>query len=274
MKKIIDCHTHLQTKQLIEEYYKDCKGFAIVMKALDSLIGNGDDIYEEISHFDNIFLCECVDAFSKTSIEDQLKTIEQHLQQYKIVGIKIYLGYQPIFADDKKLFTVYDFAEKHNLSIVFHCGMLVETLQKKTKFNYSSCLPIAKIAKKYPKVNFIVSHFDYPNLQDCLKVITENKNVFTDISGQYENYDNKPYEDLKNLYLEELTCALKNFNKQDILSKVMFGTDYFGKGSGFDEVETYVSTLDAMFGKKNKKLYLYENCLHAYPKIKEYINKK
>lgn len=42
MANLIDCHTHLQTVNLIEEYFKKRKGYAIAIKALDSLIGNGD----------------------------------------------------------------------------------------------------------------------------------------------------------------------------------------------------------------------------------------
>ena len=241
------------------------------MKALDSLIGNGDKIYEEIGEIDNIFLCECIDAFSKTSIEDQLKNIKKNLCKYKIIGINIYLVYQPIFADDEKLLPVYKFCEQNNLTAVFHCGVGAENLHSEKQINYSSCLPIAKIAKKFDKINFIISHFDYPNFNDCLKVITENKNVFTDISGEYENFNNIPYENLINDFVSKIKPALNKYNIKDIINKIMFGTDYFGIGSGFDAVEEYITTLNVLFSKEYEDLFLFENCLKAYPKLSNYI---
>lgn len=270
MRKIIDCHTHLQSKELVDEYFKNRKGYAITLKALDNLIGNGDAIYI-VNKFDNIFLCECIDAFSNTSIEDQLCEIKKKLSKYKIIGIKIYLGYQPIFANDKKLLPVYKFCEENDLTAVFHCGVCAENLKCEKGKNYSSCLPIGEVAKKFPKLNFVVSHFDYPNFEDCLKVITENHNVFTDISGEYENFNGLPYLDLINDFVSKINSAINKYNIEDIIGKIMFGTDYFGIGSGFDAVEEYIETLYQLFPKKYENLFLYENCLKAYPKLSKYI---
>lgn len=104
---IIDCHTHLQSDKLIDEYFEKRDGYAIAIKALDSLIGNGDKFYEATQKYDYVFICECIDVVSEISIENQLKKIEENLKKYKTIGIKIYLGYQAIFADDKRLFPVY-----------------------------------------------------------------------------------------------------------------------------------------------------------------------
>lgn len=273
MKNIIDCHTHLQTKHLINEYFQNRDGYAIVLKALDSLIGNGNEIYSAIQNCDKIFLCECIDAFSQLSIKQQLTKIKHNLNSYQIIGIKIYLGYQPIFADDPKFIPVYEFCEKFGLSVVFHCGVGAENLPSEKQINYSSCLPIGKVAKFFPNVNFIVSHFDYPNFEDCLKVITENKNVFTDISGIYENYDETPFEDLITNFVKQLKPRLEKYNIQNVIDKVMFGTDYFGIGSGFDAVEEYIKTLYLLFPQQYENKFLFENCVNAYPKLNKYLKK-
>lgn len=272
MKKIIDCHTHLQNKELINEYFKNREGYAITLKALDSLIGNGDEIYS-IDEFDNIFLCECIDAFSDITIEEQLLNIKKKLNKYKIIGIKIYLGYQPIFANDKKLMSVYKFCEENGLTTVFHCGVCAENLNCEKDKNYTSCIYIGEVAKKFPNVNFVVSHFDYPNFEDCLKVITENHNVFTDISGEYENFEQIPYKIMIKDFVSKIKPALKKYKVEDIINKIMFGSDYFGIGSGFDAVEEYIETLYLLFPKKYKHLFLYDNCTKAYPKILYFIKK-
>lgn len=87
------------------------------------------------------------------------------MKHMQIIGIKIYLGYQAIFADDPKLFPVYQFCEKNNLSAVFHCGVGASNLYSDNSKNYASSLPIWKVAKIFPKVNFIASHFDWPNFK-------------------------------------------------------------------------------------------------------------
>lgn len=287
--KRIDCHTHLQTKSLIDEYFANSSRaerereressidyYAIAIKALDSLIGNGDDFYDAVKDYKNVFICECIDAFSDVSIERQLEKIEENLKKYQTIGVKIYLGYQPIFADDPKLFPVYKFCEKHSLSAVFHCGVGASNLYSDQSKNYASSAPIGRVAKMFPNVNFIASHFDWPNFDDCLKAITENPNVFTDISGEYENFENKPYSELIKMFVGQLSPHLKNYNKQEVAKKVMFGTDYFGEGSGFEAIEEYVQTLEILFGKEYEADYLFNTCARAYPKIKEYIlkNKK
>lgn len=268
-KEIIDCHTHLQTVGLIEEYFSKRKGYAISIKALDSLIGNGGEFYEATKKYGNVFICECIDIFKP--IDEQLKTIKEHLKIYKIVGIKIYLGYQPIFADDKKLYPVYEFAKENGLSVVFHCGVGAENLSSDKSKNFASSLPIEKVARDFPNVVFIASHFDYPNFDDCAGIVMRNPNIFTDISGEFENFDNLPYDKLIAYFTNQLSPVVKKYGQEAISKKVMFGTDYFGIGSGFDAVEEYVKTCEKLFGKQNLNNCLWNNCLKAYPKIKKFL---
>lgn len=75
------------------------------------------------------------------------------------------------------------------------------------------------------------------------------------------------------MFISKLTPHLNQYKKEEIVKKVMFGTDYFGIGSGFDAIDEYVKTLEILFGKEYENLYLYENCVKAYPKIEEYIKK-
>ncbi len=259
----------MQTKKLIEEYFNKREGFAISIKALDSLIGNGDDFYSETKDDDRIFICECIDCLKP--ITPQLNKIKNNLNKYKIIGIKIYLGYQPIFANDKKLFEVYDFAKKQGLSVVFHCGVGAENLKSEKNINYASCVPVGEIAKLYPETNFIVSHFDYPHLDDCLNVILNNKNVFTDISGEYENFNNLDYSILMKDFITKLNNAMSKYDKSQIAQKVMFGTDYFGIGSGFEAVEEYIETAKILFGEQNLENILFNNVLKAYPALQKYL---
>lgn len=103
-----------------------------------------------------------------------------------------------------------------------------ENLESDTTENYSSCLPVANVAKKYPKLNFIVSHFDYTNLTDCAKLVLTHRNIYTDISGTYENLHNEDYNDLMNDFVFQFKDIFKCCNKRKLSKKVMFGTDFYG----------------------------------------------
>lgn len=126
MKKF-DCHTHLQTQELIDEYFSMYDvDYAIAIEALNraGAIGYNVDfwnLFKNKNH--NVVQLACIDV--EKDIAKQLKEIAKRIKDgYRIVGLKIYLGYQSIFADDPKLFAVYDFAAQNNLSVCYHCGMV------------------------------------------------------------------------------------------------------------------------------------------------------
>lgn len=270
--KVIDCHTHLQTDKLIKEYFCNRNYYTIAMKSPDSLIGNGEVFYETLKNCKNVFICECVDLYK--DIAFQLKEIEKRLNNYNIVGIKIYLGYQEFYADDKILYPVYKFAEEKNLTIVFHCGFASENLDydKKKVLTFSSSRRISQISKKFPNVNFVASHFDIPNYEDCINLILSHSNVYTDISGVLENINNEDDSLVIQDFINSISPVLSKFDKEKVAKKVMFGTDYFGKDTKFYAVEEYIEVIKVLFGEKNLNNCLYENCLKAYPRIKNLLN--
>ncbi len=269
--KIIDCHTHLQSEKLIKEYFANTdREFAVSMQALDSLIGNGVEFWEATKKFDNIFVCPCIDSL--LPIKKQLEEIDNLSQHNKIIGIKIYTGYQSIFADDERLTPVFEYAMEKGLSVVYHCGVGAENLESAKGYNYASCLPIAKLAKRYPDVNFIASHFDYPHFDDCAKLILKFDNVYTDISGELENFKNYSNKELADKFICKIKPVLNKYDIDKLSDKVMFGTDYFGKNSGFYAVEEYIYICKSLFGEKNLDKLLFKICLKAYPKIQKFIN--
>ncbi len=265
MNLIIDCHTHLQTKQLVNEYFTNRKGCVISIKALDCLIGNSDLYYDAVRNDKRIFCAECINVVKE--IAPQLNDIENKLsdQSLQIVAIKIYLGYQPIYADDKKLYQVYEFAKKHNLSVIFHCGVVCSNEKNKAFLKYAKCTAIDKICVDFPEVHFVISHFDVPNFLECAAIVQKNENCFTDLSGILEKVDFFNKRKMKKQLIKDIKSIVNYF--PCLKDKVMFGTDYFGKGSGFDLVEDYIACLKAIFGRKNQNKFLYQNCLKAYPKI-------
>ncbi|MBR5743312.1 MAG: amidohydrolase family protein, partial [Clostridia bacterium] len=116
----IDCHTHIVTPEIRDEYFSRTDGWALVMQFPDSIYPN-PLCAETVRSDPRLFMCAAVDL--KGDIPSRLREIEPMIERDKIVGLKIYLNYQTGRASDEKLFPVYDFARKHRLTVTFHTGL-------------------------------------------------------------------------------------------------------------------------------------------------------
>lgn len=98
----------------------------------------------------------------------------------KIRGVKIYLGYFHLPANDRSYLPFYDFAAEHKLPVIFHTG---DTFSSKGKLKYAGALQIDELAVDFPDTDFVIAHMANPWLMDAAAVIYKNKNVFGDLSG-------------------------------------------------------------------------------------------
>ena len=108
MRKI-DCHTHIITDSIRNEYYSRADHIALVMQFPESILPNPDTV-RTVQSDPRLFLCPCIDR--KAPAAPQLAQIEAHLDDWKVVGLKIYTSYQRGTAEDPELEEVYAFCEK------------------------------------------------------------------------------------------------------------------------------------------------------------------
>lgn len=262
----IDCHTHIVTKQIKEDYFSKTDGFAIVMSFLDKFkdFGFPDDSYETVLSDNRLFLSPAIDLTK--DIKNQLNFIEKRIQKYRIVGLKVFLTYQKGRANDEKLFPVYDFAEKHNLTITFHTGSTSLVLPSDNDMEGSRAFYINKVSEKYPKVNFVIAHMDDPRFLECMEIVSSRDNLFTDFSGAYEPGTKEG---------ADMGWAIKTFknaiNKyHNTHNKILYGTDYCPP-INLSSIEEYFITIDNIFEKEEFEDVYFKNALRAFPKLKEFI---
>lgn len=156
----IDCHTHIFNEVIRQQYFSRTQGLALVMQMPESIFPNPDCV-TTVQNDHRLFLCPCVDL--KRPISRQLEVLEPHLEDYKVVGLKLYLSYQAGMAADPILDPVYQFAQHHRLSVTFHTGLCALTLPSDNDLEGSSAQHIAIVARRYPEVNFILAHMDDPH---------------------------------------------------------------------------------------------------------------
>ena len=258
--KKIDCHTHIFNRQIRDEYFSKTSGYALVMQLPERIMKNPDCI-QTVMEDDRLFLNPCIDL--KSPIMPQLEQIKPNLDKWKVVGLKIYLSYQKARASDKMLYPIYEFANENQLSITFHTGLCSLVLPSDNDIEGSDAKYIAKVASDFPNVNFIIAHMDDPRFNDCIKIVSEHDNLFTDFSGAYETGTKEG---------NDIDGAVKTFaeaihSKPGIEKKILYGTD-FCPPINLSQISEYDYSIEKIFDEKDFHLIYFENCLRAFPRLK------
>ena len=263
--KKIDCHTHIIRKEFADEYFSKTTGYALVMQMPSSIMQN-DDCIQTVQNDDRLFLNAYIDI--KNPIQPQLDKIEKNLDNWKVVGLKIYLTYQKGKANDEKLFPIYDFAQRHGLSVTYHTGYGSLVLPSDNDVEGSNAKYVEEVAKKYPSVNFIVAHMDDPRYDECIKIVCANENMFTDFSGAYET-GTKEGNDIEGA-VKVFKKAIKSVEGSE--NSILYGTD-FCPSLNMPQVEEYDYTISKIFDEKDYEKIYYRNCLKAFPRLKKFLEK-
>lgn len=261
-KYIVDCHMHVLTKDEFDLYKKTaCANKYINIRGLyiDEMLDPYN--FEEFMDNDNMYFIDSVDL---DNLDNELVKIEDDLNKYqRIIAIKIYLGYQKYYANDEKIFKVAEFANNHNLSITFHCGEIYDDDGKSSYSPYSDAKFIEQLAIKYPKVNFIASHINWPNFDVLFYLCNKYDNIYTCFSGCNDG-ETLEEREKQNVIISD--TINKYFNLYPTTKKkIMYGTDFFAVSDDYNDVSSYIKILDLLnVDEKEKVDILYNNVCRAY----------
>lgn len=259
---IVDCHIHTLTKEDFKLYSKTAsanKFINIRGLYIDEMLDPYE--FEEFIDNDNMYFIDSVDL---DDVDNELIKIENDIKKYpRIIAIKVYLGYQKYYANDKRIHQVAEFASKNNLSVTFHCGEIYDDDGKSSYSPYSDAKYIEELAIKYPNVNFIASHINWPNFDSLFYLCSKYNNVYTCFSGCNDGESDEE-RNKQNLLIANI---LNKYMKQypNIKKKVMYGTDFFAVSDEYNDVSSYIKVLDLLkLDEKEKQDILYNNICDAY----------
>lgn len=225
---LIDCHTHSYTKKEIEcllsSMSRNDISKSVILYMYDNSIPAIESVIDTIAPYNNLFLVGSINITDNANFDGQLSRLEHAIKHNKIIGVKLYSGYEYFYANDPRCFVVYELCESHHLPVIFHTGDTLND-EKKALFKYANPIYIDEVAVKFPGLKILISHIGNPCWIDITKeLIFKNKNVYTDISGILHAKKNRHTEryhaDLKNKILELIA-----YNGS--ASKILFGTDYY-----------------------------------------------
>lgn len=111
----------------------------------------------------------------------------EYIKSRGIKGIKFHPDYQGFYADDKKMFPIYQLCSDLGLIVVFHAGydpFSPECIHCTPDMEY-------RIAKAFPSLRFVFAHMGGMNMfYDVYGVVCGLPNVWIDTSFTYNRIDN------------------------------------------------------------------------------------
>jgi len=126
----------------------------------------------------------------------------------RLVGLKIVPNLIELYANDSKLYPMYEIAREHKIPVLFHTGTLFYT---GVRLKYGQPLPIDDVATDFPDLKIIMAHFGFPWFFESMAIAERNPNVYFNIAGWKPKYIPKDV-------IRYLNGPLRH--------KALFGSDY------------------------------------------------
>ena len=256
----IDAHTHLFTENIRASYFAKAKGRidkAIVLH-YPTLLNN--DIskqrpypLEELLTFaeGKQELAVVASVSMNEELEPQLQKLESLFREGKIVGLKLYIGYQHFYPDDERVGPVAKLCAKYSRPLIFHTGDVYDP-DGIALLKYARPLPIDDVASRHPETPIIIAHFGFPYLLEAATIASKNDNVYVDISGTLDDIEDatgaektRLIKEEKEQYVQELRRVYAFF--PSLRFKTLFGTDYAGEETSLCLVDPYFELMDTVF---------------------------
>jgi predicted TIM-barrel fold metal-dependent hydrolase len=231
---IIDAHAHLckspkgldkiaSSGRLKQVWLMDVSGCELTTNPFAS----EDEILKASKDYPDFFI-----PFGYLDLRKTPDDIDR-LKDKGFIGLKAYRPIKPY--DAPEYFSFYERAEKLNMPILFHTGMLEKATAKQMGkdlcFGPTSMKPsmLTGIAAAFPKLTIIGGHLGYPWLEETAQNLYYYPNIYHDLSGYRKDIEWL----IKNL---DRKCndgkGLRYFN-----DKILFATDAlcYGNEKGHEE---------------------------------------
>lgn len=264
---IVDVHTHIYNKKNWESYKKKSKGQVGKAIVLAWYHKNNygfpcvSDLVKFTSNETNLFAIGSIDL--KANLKPQISLHDKLFKENKIVGIKLYPGYQHFYPTDKKVTQIAKLCERYNKPLVFHSGDFYDQ-EGTALLKYSHPMYIDELASLCPNTKIVISHFGFPYQMETANIVSKNKNVFTDISGTIDGGDKTSKETggLTKQYISDLKRVFNYY--PNVKAKTMFGTDYAGEEYPLNQITPYIEVVKKTMNKNELANSFYQLAQQIY----------
>lgn len=260
---MIDIHTHVFNENLLSDYQKKSKNKITKIITIPYFNKDSHDIpkipdIEELLEFtDNnphVFALGSIDMDDE--LEKQLKRHEGLFKEGRIMGIKLYPGYQHFYPYEEKVIEIAKLCEKYNKPLVFHTGDLFDPTDCAI-LKYAHPLHINELARLCPQTKIVISHFGFPYFLETANVMASSENIYVDVSSVMVKLGTKKEtKRLQKQYTKDLERTLTYY--PFIKEKMMFGTDFAGEESSLCLVKPYIKVIKKLLNKTQQENAFYK----------------
>ncbi|MCW4051924.1 MAG: amidohydrolase family protein [Candidatus Bathyarchaeota archaeon] len=184
--------------------------------------GSNENLANVIKHYPEKF-----SGFAHHNIfsAEASSELEYAVRELGLKGYKVIASSQTKPIDDKSIYPVWEIAEKLEIPIIIHFGILGGGGGMALDQRNMNPLTLWEVAKTFPRVTFIIPHFGAGYLRELLQLCWSCPNVFVDTSGSNRWMRWMPYDiDLKGIFRK----AIETIGPD----RLIFGSDssYFPRG--------------------------------------------
>lgn len=163
----------------------------------------------------NLFLLGSPQIIQRGSGE--FKKYKNLLENKKIKGLKFFPGHDPYYPTDEKCLPYYELCERLDVPVLFHTG---ENSGDSECAKWNDPKYIVEIAKKYPNLKVIITHYYWPKLDYCYEITKDVSSIYFETAAMA---DEEVVE--KSGGMKKIKEILKK-TISDRSDKVIFGTDW------------------------------------------------
>lgn len=180
----------------------------------------------------------------------------------RVVGFKLYPGYQPHYVSDRMFHPIYDLAQQLDLPVVIHTG---DTANNEGLLKYAHPLTVDEAAVAFPATRFVMAHCGNPWIVDAIEVARKNPNVSIDLSGlavgRFElDHFLREYQGFAEYLAMWLRC-LGNFDR------LLYGSDW-----PLVSMEDYIALIAHVVPPRHHDAVFYHNALRVFSRLSDPIN--
>ena len=134
---------------------------------------SNDDIIKLLGDFPGRFVGTA--GLNASKREEAIDEIERTVLNGPLKGVSMEPGAldKPMYADDPRIYPIYEKCEKHQIPVILMLGG-----RAGPDITYNDPKIINRIAADFPKTNFIISHGGWPWVQQILGVCFFQKNIY------------------------------------------------------------------------------------------------
>jgi predicted TIM-barrel fold metal-dependent hydrolase len=117
--------------------------------------------------------------------ESAVSTLEHAVDALGLRGLKLAPAMQEFYPDDRKIYPVYECAQKLGIPILFHAGL---SWEPGSRLKYGHPLKFEDVAADFPQLNIVLAHLAWPWVVDAVALALKYPNVYLDTSALF--FDN------------------------------------------------------------------------------------